>query len=67
MNTTDYYPMVISREAFIELQTLAFAIGFETENGPVSPVSLDEALLIAVRAYRALTKTNSLLETDSKD
>jgi hypothetical protein len=53
----------ITAEAFIELQTVAFVLGAETN----SEVSLNDALLTAVRAYRALTKTNSLLETDSKN
>jgi hypothetical protein len=53
----------ITPEALIELQTVAFVLGAETN----SEVSLNDALLTAVRTYRALTHTNSLLETDSKN
>ena len=53
----------ITPEALTELQTVAFVLGAETH----SEVSLNDALLTAVRAYRALTNTTSLLETDSKE
>jgi hypothetical protein len=53
----------ISPAAFVELHTLAFTLGVET-GGEVSP---NDALLVAVRAYRALTGTTSLFETDSKN
>jgi hypothetical protein len=55
--------LAISPAAFIELQTLAFTLAAES-GGEVSP---NDALLVAVRAYRALTGTTSLFETNSKD
>jgi hypothetical protein len=63
MTENQEHSISITAEAVIELQTLAFGLGMETQ----SEMSLNDALLIAVRAYRALTHTTSLFDTNSKN